>query len=156
MIALKVSIAPAVRSSAWAISASGWQYLFTEEPAPDLIDLDDGRQDLEGIGTFLTLGVADRGTNPISWSLSVGLGGKGLIPGRDLDTAGLGYFYNRLQDRDTIPFDRLSGATQGLEVYYNVAIARSVALSLDLQWTKSAFDQVDDALILGARLDIRL
>lgn len=157
-----INIAPGIglsqdrRSSAWALSASGWQYLFTEEPAPDLIDLDDGRQDLEGIGAFLTLGVADRGTNPISWSLSVGLGGKGLIPGRDLDTAGLGYFYNRLQDRDTIAFDRLSGATQGLEVYYNVAIARSVALSLDLQWTKSAFDQVDDALILGARLDIRL
>ena len=143
-------------SNAWAFFASGWQYLVTEDPAPDLINLDDGGQDLEGIGAFLMLGVADRGTNPVSWSLSVGLGGKGLIPGRDLDTAGLGYFYNRLQDRETIAFDRLSGSTQGLEVYYNIAIARSVALSLDLQWTKSAFAQVDDAVILGVRLDIRL
>jgi len=144
------------KSSAWAFHASGWQYLVTEDPAPDVINLDDGRQDLQGIGAFLMLGVADRGTNPVSWSLSVGLGGKGLIPGRDLDTAGLGYFYNSLQDPRTIALDRLSGTTQGFEVYYDIAIARSVALSLDLQWTKSAFSQVDDAVILGVRLDIRL
>jgi porin len=143
-------------SSAWAFQASAWQYLATEDPAPDVINLDDGRQDLEGVGAFLTLGVAERGTNPVSWSLSAGLGGKGLIPGRDLDTAGIGYFYNRLQDRRTIAQDRLSRRAQGLEIYYNVAIARSVALSLDLQWTKNALAGVDDAIITGMRLDFRL
>ena len=88
--------------------------------------------------------------------MAAGLGGKGLIPGRDLDAGGLGYFYNHLQDPGTIAFDSPSDSTQGIEVYYNLAIARSVALSLDFQWTKSAVDRVDAAIILGARLDIRL
>jgi hypothetical protein len=43
-------------------------------------------------------------------------------------------------------------AAQGLEFYYNIHLAQSVDLSLDLQWSESAFAQVDDAVILGARL----
>jgi porin len=143
-------------SSSWAVYASGWQYLLTEEPVPDTIDLDDGRQDLQGIGAFLMLGVADRDTNPVSWSVSAGLAGKGVVPGRDRDTAGLGYFYNRLQDPKAIRGDRLARSVQGLEAYYSIAVARSVDLSLDLQWTKSAFESVEDAIILGLRLDLRL
>jgi hypothetical protein len=142
-------------SSSWAFYASGWQYVVTEDPAPDVIDLDDGQPDLEGVGAFLMLGVADRDTNPVSWSLSAGLGGRGLIPGRADDTAGLGYFYNRLQDPRSIAQDRLGRTTQGLEIYYDIALARSVALSLDLQWAKSGFPKVDDAVILGMRLDVR-
>jgi hypothetical protein len=68
------------------------------EPVPDTIDLDDGRQDLEGIGAFLMLGAADRDNPPASGSVSPGLAGKGLLRGRDRDTAGMGYFYDRLQD----------------------------------------------------------
>jgi porin len=101
------------------------------------------------------LGVADRDSNPVSWSVSAGLAGKGLLPGRDRDTAGLGYFYNRLQDPEVVSGDRLTRNTQGLEAYYSIALARSVALSLDLQWTKSAFERVGDAIILGLRLDLR-
>jgi porin len=143
-------------SISWAFYASGWQYLVTEDPAPDVINLDDGQQDLEGLGAFLMLGVADGDTNPVSWTLSAGLGGRGLIPGRGDDTAGLGYFYNRLQDPRSIALDRLDRTAQGLEIYYNIALARSVALSLDLQWAKSALPEVDDAVILGVRLDLRL
>jgi porin len=151
-----VGISVEGESSSWAVYASGWQYLLTEESAPEVIDLDDGRQDLEGLGAFLMLGAADRDTNPVSWSVSVGLAGKGLLPGRDRDTAGLGYFYNRLQDPEVITGDRLTRSAQGLEAYYNIALARSVALSLDLQWAKSGFAKVDDAVILGIRLDVRL
>jgi porin len=151
-----VSFSVESESSSWAVYASGWQYLLTEEPVPDTIDLDDGRQDLEGIGAFLMLGAADRDTNPVSWSVSAGLAGKGLVRGRDRDTAGLGYFYNRLQDPKAIRGDRLARSVQGLEAYYSIAVARSVDLSLDFQWTKSAFESVDDAIILGLRLDLRL
>jgi porin len=101
------------------------------------------------------LGAADRDSNPVSWAVAAGLAGKGLLPGRDRDTAGLGYFCNRLQEPEVISGDRVTGSTQGLEAYYNVALARSVALSLDLQWTKSAFESVDDAIIIGLRLALR-
>ena len=56
---------------------------------------------------------------------------------------------------ETITGSRLDRAAQGLEFYYNIHLAQSVDLSLDLQWSESAFAQVDDAVILGARLDLR-
>jgi porin len=151
-----VGISVERESSSWAVYASGWQYLLTEEPIPDTLDLDDGRQDLEGVGAFLMLGAADRDTNPVSWSVSAGLAGKGLLPGRNRDTAGLGCFYNDLQDPKGIVGDRLARSAQGLEAYYNIAVAQSVDLSLDFQWTQSAFESAEDAVILGLRLDLRL
>jgi porin len=80
----------------------------------------------------------------------------GLLRGRDRDTAGLGYFYNRLQDPKEIRGGRLARSVQGLEAYYDIAVAQSVDLSLDFQWTKSAFENVEDAIVLGLRLDLRL
>ena len=150
-----VGISRGSKSSSWAFYASGWQYLATEDPASGLIDLDDGRQDLEGVGAFLMVGAADEDTSPILWSIAAGLGAKGLIPGRDSDTSGLGYFYNRVQEPGAIVSSRLDRTTQGLELYYNIAIARAVELSLDFQWSESAFAGIADAISLGARLDMR-
>jgi hypothetical protein len=48
----------------------------------------------------------------------------------------------------------LSQHTQGLEVYYNIAVTRSIALTLDFQWADSAFKDVDSATVLAARLNI--
>jgi porin len=144
------------KSHAFAGYASLWQYLYTEEEPPDAVDPRDGRQDLQGVGSFLMLGLADEDTNPSQWSVAAGLSGRGLIPGRDDDTCGLGYFYNNLQSPETAILNNfLSGSTQGLEAYYNIAVTRSVALSLDFQWTDSAIRQLDDAVVLGLRLNIR-
>jgi hypothetical protein len=41
-----------------------------------------------------------------------------------------------------------------MEAYYNIAVARSMDLTLDAQWVRSAIRGVDDAFILGARLNI--
>jgi len=100
------------------------------------------------------LGLGDRDVNPISWSAAAGLSGRGMIPGRGDDTWGLGYFYNALQEPRTIAASRLANSTQGLEAYYNFAVIRSMALTLDVQWTRSAFSHIDDALVLGTRLNI--
>lgn len=142
------------KSEAWAVYWNVWQYLFTEGKPPELIDPTDGRQDLEGLGVFAMLGLGDRDTNPVSWSAAVGLGGRGLIPGRGDDTYGLGYFYNSIQDPRSIALNRLGESTQGLELYYNIAITRSVALTLNGQWARSAFRQFDDSFVLGSRLNI--
>jgi porin len=143
------------KSEAWAFYWSGWQYVFVEEEAPAILDPRDGRQDLEGLGVFVTLGVGDRDTNPVSFSGAVGLGGRGTIPGRSDDTWGVAYFYNDLQDPRSVALIGLSGSVQGVEVYYNVAIAESIALTLDFQWTQSALPGVDPAVILGLRLNVR-
>ena len=55
----------------------------------------------------------------------------------------------------SIALIELGGFTQGLEVYYNLAIVRSIALSFDFQWTQSAIRRIDDVIVPGARLNVR-
>jgi len=144
-------------SQTWAVFVSGWQYIHLDEPARE-IDLADGRQDLRGLGVFWILGFGERDTNPVPWSVALGLGGRGTIPARPRDTWGLGYFYNDVQDLpvNAPPSGRLGSSAQGVEFYYNAALAESIALTFGVQWTKSALRSADDnALTLGLRLNIR-
>ncbi|MHC4450041.1 MAG: carbohydrate porin, partial [Planctomycetota bacterium] len=132
-------IATTSKSTAWALYLTGWQYVYVKGGAPDVLQVDDNRQDLEGLGIFLTLGLADESTNLVTYSLAVGLGGRGMIPGRADDQYGVAYFQS----------------SQGCEVYYSFALARSVELTFDFQWTTSAFENIDDSYILGVRLNVR-
>jgi porin len=143
------------KSDAWAGWFSGWQYLYIRGEPPEVIDARDNRQDLEGFGVFLILGLADESTSPITFSSAVGLSGRGMIPGRADDTYGLGYFYNDVQSLASFPILQPRGSTQGLEVYYNLAIAQSIALTFDFQWTRGPFRQIKEAIIVGARLNVR-
>jgi porin len=140
------------KSSSWAVSWNGWQYLYSEEGSAP-VDPRNGRQDLQGLGVFLQVGLADEDTNPVSWAIAGGLSGRGSIPGRDDDTWGVGYFYNDVQDLD-FELLELDKSTSGLEIYYDIALLGSASLTLDAQWTRSAFESVDDATILGARLNV--
>ena len=141
------------KSDAWALSWNGWQYLVAEEGS-GAVDPRNGRQDLQGLGMFATLGLGDKDTNPVSWSIAGGLSGRGSIPGRDADTWGAGYFYNDLQDLDRriLVFEN---SISGLELYYDIALMGSTSLTFDAQWTKSAFPSVDNATIFGARMNMR-
>ena len=139
-------------SQAWVMSWSGWQYLHSEEE-PTVVDPRDGRQDLEGIGLFAQVGVADEDTNPVSWSVAGGLSGRGTIETRNDDTWGIGYFYNDLQE---LGFRRslFASSTSGLETYYDISFTESLSLTLDAQWTQSAFPGIDDATTFAARLNV--
>ena len=81
-------------NSTWAVYWSTWQYLYTEEPSNLPIDVLNGEPDLQGIGFFIRFGFADRETNPLLWAVSGGIGGRGVVPFRDNDTFGIGYYYN--------------------------------------------------------------
>jgi porin len=54
---------------------------------------DKGMRDHKGVGIFARFGVVDMETNPVRWSGSFGVGGRGLIPTRDDDFYGIGYHY---------------------------------------------------------------
>lgn len=140
--------------STWAIYWSAWQYLYTPDAAPGLINVRDGRPDLRGIGLFSRIGFADQNTNPFKFAASVGLGGRGLIPSRDNDTIGLGYYYNALQSDRIISAPGAGDSNQGLEAFYGLAITPAANLTFDLQWAKSNIGGIDDALIVGARLNL--
>jgi len=140
------------KSESWALTWNGWQYIYVENNS-DAVDPGNGRQDLEGLGLFAQVGIADEDTNPITWSFSIGLSGRGTIPGRDADTWGVGYFYNDLQDLDR-NFLKLDNSTMGLEVYYDISLFGWAFLTLDAQWNKSAFQSIDNSTIIGARLNV--
>lgn len=142
------------KSSSWAVSWNGWQYLIAEDAGAS-VDPGDGKQDLQGLGAFAQLGFADQDTNPVSWAVSLGLSGRGSFAGRDADTWGLAYFYNELQSLNLGPLV-LEDSTSGLELYYDFALTGSTSLALDAQWAQGAFPSADDALILGLRMNVSL
>ena len=142
------------KTTAWALRWDGWQYLHAEPQAGARVDPRDGRQDLQGVGAFASVGLSDGDTNPVNWAASVGLSARGLIPDRDDDTMGVGYFYNRLQAPRRILSNPISRDAQGIEAYYSVAVLRSTELTFDVQWTNAAFSRVENSLALGARLNI--
>jgi porin len=99
--------------------------------------------------------LADEDTNPIDWSVSAGVGGRGIIPGRDDDVFGIGYYYYHLN------LDRLTGVgviddyTHGAEAFYNIALTPAAFLTLSGQVIEDAFPGTDTAVLLGARLHLR-
>lgn len=142
-------------NDSWFVCWDTWQYLWTPETAKAPINIADGKQDLQGIGFFTRVSFADQDTNPIKYTLSGGLGAKGLIPSRENDTFGVAYAYNRLQDGRISNLLNLRGETQAFECFYNVAVTPATHLTFDLQLVDALQKSVDTALVLGARLNIK-
>lgn len=138
----------------WAVHWSGWQYLLVQDPDDKPINLDDGTADHQGLGLFWRLGFADQDTNPVKWSASGGIGGRGLVPGRKNDTYGLGYYYSSIQDSRLSSLVGLRNNSQGGEAFYNIAITPAAHLTFDIQTSQSPFGRVDQGVILGARFDL--
>jgi porin len=105
-------------------------------------------------GIFGRLGFADKDTNPFQTSVSVGIGGRGVIDSRPNDVFGIGYFYNdAYEDRFTnkVGFE---GESQGGEAFYNVAITPAAKFSVNLQYLVSSLKDVDEATVLSGRLHL--
>ncbi len=145
-------LAPTTKDSTWAAFWSGWQYLYVKDPSEAPINLTNGEPDRQGLGLFARAGIADEDTNPIEWSASGGVGGKGIIPGREQDTFGVGYFHLKFQRGRLTDFTDADDKSQGFEAFYNVSITPSVNLTLDVQVLESPAPDIDTAVILGLRL----
>jgi porin len=113
-----------------------------------------GQPDQQGIGLFSRVGFADKATNPVEWALNGGIGGRGMIPSRDDDTFGVGYYYNRIQTTRLFSALGLEDSTQGFECFYNVAVTPAVHVTLDLQVVTSVEARVQTATILGLRASL--
>jgi porin len=145
---------PPNKGSTWALYWSLWQYLWVEDPNDKPINPGDGRPDHQGVGVFMRGGWNDKDTNPIWYSGSIGIGGRGIIPTRDLDTFGVGYYSTRLQS-DLILLDLgVEQHSQGFEVFYNLAITPAARLTFDVQVHDLALPDIDTAVVLGMRLNL--
>ena len=90
-----------------------------------------------GWGLFAQLSISDSNPNPLAGNVLVGVGGTGLLRKRSLDRVGVGYFHYYFSDAlkrgliNTIDF-RLDDE-QGMEAFYNFAVARWFRIAADLQ-----------------------
>ncbi len=146
------------QSSTWAMFYSFDQYLWQPGSDPK-----------RGIGIFFTFGASDGEANPIKYVYSMGIGGKGVVPGRADDSFGLGWARMEFSD-NFIPFLRKQlrlglEHEDAIEMYYNVAVTRWLNVSADLQIidpglkktlsSSGRLKDVDTAVVAGLRIYAR-
>jgi porin len=123
----------------------------------------------QGVGIFGRFGASDGDANPVHYIYSIGVGGKGVIPGRSLDSFGLGYYFIDISSpKFTGPISarEFFRDEYGVEAYYSIAITPWMQLTPDIQVIRpaqkkeSSLDEsgisikknIDTATVIGARL----
>jgi carbohydrate-selective porin OprB len=114
------------------------QYLYNDKEDPS-----------QGFGLFGRFGFSDGRFNPIARFYSIGLGGKGLIPTRDGDSYGVGYYYTQTSD-DLNPVLGV-GDEQGIELYYNFHLTPWCRITPDFQVVHTGLKSVPTVSVLGFR-----
>jgi len=148
-------LTPTTKDNTWFVSADFWQYLWVEGGAGQPVDATNGRQDLQGVGIFSRVQFGDPDTNPLEYSISVGVNAKGLIPGRDNDTMGIAYAYNKLQEGRLLKAIGFANQSSVLEAFYNFELTPAVHLTFDGQLVNSPLPNIETATILGTSMQIR-
>ncbi len=88
--------------------------------------------------------------NPFETFYSIGIGGKGILEGRDHDTFGLGYYYLEMSD-ELVSFLDLD-SEQGIELYYNIEVTPWLHVTPDFQYIiDPGGGAYDDAFVFGVR-----
>jgi porin len=143
----------------WSVYYNFDQYLWSPEGVPD-----------RGIGVFFRFGASDGVANPIKYAYNVGLGAKGLVPGRPCDNFGIGWARTELSD-NFVPLLRQQlrlglGHEDAIELYYNALITPWLNATLDLQIIDQALERtlqasgaalrdMHTAVVLGLRVYAR-
>jgi porin len=95
----------------------------------------------EGIGVFGRFGASDGSPNFMHFFYSLGVGGKGIIPGRSGDRYGLGFYYIDISNPELqglFQSTKLLRDEYGFEAFYNVAITPWLLLTPDIQVVRGA------------------
>jgi porin len=130
---------PTTHANTWAFYYNGYQYIEGDEQ--------------KGWGPFLRAGVSDADPNPVKWNIAAGIGGKGLIPGRDADGWGAGFYFIDMSKKGLLAAINIGNEVGG-EAFYNIAVTPAVHATLDAQLVSSARSRQDTAWILGGRLNL--
>jgi len=128
------------RPDDWCLFYNFDQYVYTEKDDPT-----------QGIGVFGRFGWSTGRANPTEAFYSIGLSGTGLVPTRDRDVVGLGYYYQDLSDR-LRQFGLYS--EQGVELFYNIEVTPWLHVTPDLQVVinpAGGFGDRDVAIVGGLR-----
>jgi len=128
-------------SGSWAFVYNFDQYVYMESEDPS-----------QGIGLFGRFGISDGNANPIHSFYSIGIGGKGIIPERDNDRFGLGYFYTKWSDSPLTDALGINNS-QGAELFHNIEVTPWLHITPDLQVliNPGGVDDRDVAVVYGLR-----
>ena len=155
-----LGIDPGTKSGNWMVGVNFEQYLWKPAHAADG---QVGTENLKfstsalgfqerGLGVFGRVAILPDDRNAFGKSASLGLGGRGLIPGRPLDRMGIaGYWLDSSSDLGGLA-GKLLDNEWGAEAFYNYAITPAVQASVDLQYNDSAVATVDNGFLFGLRL----
>jgi porin len=106
-------------------------------------------------------GVSDGNPNPVRWNMTLGIGGNSLIPGRQHDTLGVGYFriglssdFKKLLGGSRAPPGLAQRDEQGVELFYNAALTPWCHLTGDLQIVEPSTKNLQTTVLAGMRLKI--
>jgi porin len=130
------------QSGSWAVYYNFDQFLYTTKA--------DGSQ---GIGIFGRIGFGDRNTNILEQFYSFGIGGQGMLPERDHDRFGIGFYYSNLSN--DLPGIFLSGDEIGLEIFYNISATNWLYVTPDIQVIEPVGNQATTAFLSGVRVQMR-
>jgi porin len=95
----------------------------------------------EGIGIFGRFGASDGNPNFMHFFYSLGIGGKGVIPTRERDRYGFGFYYidvNNPKLQGLFRSIKLLRDEYGFEAFYNIAITPWLMLTPDIQVVRGA------------------
>jgi porin len=95
----------------------------------------------EGIGIFGRFGASDGNPNFMHFFYSLGIGGKGVIPTRERDRYGFGFYYidvNNPELQGVFRETKLLRDEYGFEAFYNIAITQWLQLTPDIQIVRGA------------------
>lgn len=107
-------------------------------------------------GVFGNLGLSDGNPCPIRWAANIGLGGASPFHGRNLDSFGVGCYYDGVSEslKDLAPGTIPLRDEHGFEAFYNVGMTPWCHLTADLQLVTPARDQVAASIVYGLRLKL--
>lgn len=145
------------KSDNWIVNLNLDQYLYMpEKKAAAKLHTAPFDFEPEGIGVFFRYAYAPEDRNPWNQFLSVGIGGRGVIPTRSYDRYGVG-FYALFESGDLKRQPIIGGALStewGMEAYYNLAITPWLQFSPSIQYIESGLPGVDDSVVIATRLQL--
>ena len=150
---------PKKESGSWGFMYNFDQYFYQDKQDPT-----------QGFGIFGRFGISDGKANPIHQFYSFGFGGRGMIPTREQDRYGVGYYYLKVSGelRDTFPPLLLKRVgldhEQGVELFYNIAVTPWLHLTPDMQFVDAGRNKspiltaggksIGTAVVAGLRVKI--
>jgi porin len=142
----------------WFLNLNFDQYIYMPEKASAGPKTAAFEKTPEGIGIFFRFGYTPEDRNPWNVFLSGGVGGRGVIPGRQNDRYGIGFYALLASDdlKDQPILGGLLDTEWGMEVFYNVAIFPWLQVTPDLQYIQSGLPGVDDSVVIAARVLLQI